>query len=342
MKAPLTLRVVGDASNRRDIVSYGKVVALYAAADPAIQPELPSFLGAFTYPRAMKTHFERTGSTRGYVGPCGVPELRFDLDDEDIEEASRNAHRLFRYLADRYAVPTIFVSGSKGYHLSVPTGGSIEPASPNPRIARSLAARIAEDAGVPIDLGVYDAVRLWRAPNSRHQRTGLFKVIIPDPDDLPYLDLSDLRGRAARPVPYVVEAPSSAPQRLVDDWLAATVEVQRLDAETRERKAGRPNGSARMNPLTWTLIREPESIEQGGGGRDGTFQGRHKAIFSAAANLAEFGTLEALIHGLLFGPGRDTGLRADEVTRQIASGIEFTRRRQLADHQGFSSERNPS
>ena len=56
MKAPLTLRVVGDASNRRDIVSYGKAVALYAAADPAIQPELPSFLGAFTYPTAMLTH----------------------------------------------------------------------------------------------------------------------------------------------------------------------------------------------------------------------------------------------------------------------------------------------
>jgi hypothetical protein len=92
MKSPLTLRVVGDASNRRELVPYGKAVALYAAADPAIQPELPSFFGAFTYPKTMLTHVEQTGSTRGYAGTCGVPELRFDLDDEDIEEASRNAN----------------------------------------------------------------------------------------------------------------------------------------------------------------------------------------------------------------------------------------------------------
>ena len=340
MKAPLTLRVVGDASNRRDIVSYGKAVALYAAADPAIQPALPSFLGAFTYPQAMLTHVRQTGSTRGYAGPCGVPELRFDLDDEDIEEASRNAHRLFRYLADRYTLPTVFFSGRKGYHLSVTTGGSIEPASSNPRIARSLAARISEDAGVPIDLGVYDAVRLWRAPNSRHQRTELFKVIIPDPDDLPYLDIFDLRARAARPVPYEVPATSSVGPRLLDDWQTAEQEVNHLDTEMRDRQASRPNGAARINPLTWALIREPESIEQGGSGRESTFQGRHKAIFSAAANLAEFGTLESLIHGVLFGPGRDTGLKPEEVTRQIASGIEFTRRKQLADHQDLSSERN--
>jgi hypothetical protein len=91
MKSPLTLQVVGDASNHCELVSYGKAVALYAAADPAIQPELPYFLSAFTYPKTMLTHVEQTGSTRGYAGPCGVPELRFDLDDEDIEEASRNA-----------------------------------------------------------------------------------------------------------------------------------------------------------------------------------------------------------------------------------------------------------
>src|SRR5207248_7591453 len=135
-----------------------------------IQPELPSFLGAFTYPKAMLIHVEQTGSTRGYSGACGVPELRFDLDDEDIEEASRNAHRLFQYLAKRYTPPTVFFSGAKGYHLSVFAGYSIEPTPANPRIARALVTRLAEDAGVAVDLGVYDPVRLWRAPNSRHQR----------------------------------------------------------------------------------------------------------------------------------------------------------------------------
>jgi hypothetical protein len=328
MKAPLTLRVVGDASNRREIVSNRKAVALYAAADPAVQPELPAFLGAFTYPKAILDHIHATGSTRGYVGPVGVPELRFDIDDEDLEGACRRAFKLARYVGDRYAMPTIHFSGAKGFHLSVPTGDTIEPTPENPRIAKVLATKIAEDAGVAIDTGVYDAVRLWRAPNSRHHRTGLFKVIIRDPEDLPYLDLFDLRGRAARPIPYEVPASPSAPPRLVDDWREATIEVRRRDTERRDRQSSRSGVAATINPLTWTLIKEPESIEQGGGGQNDTYQGRHKALFSAAANLMEFGSIEALIHGILFGPGRDTGLKADDVTRQIECGIEHTRRRQ--------------
>jgi hypothetical protein len=331
MNAPLTLRVVGDASNRRHIVSNRKAVALYAAADPAVQPELPAFLGIFTYPKAILDHMNSTGSTRGYVGPVGVPELRFDIDDNDLEEACRRAFRLTRYLEDRYSMPTVHFSGRKGFHLSIPTGDAIEPVPENPRVAKVLAMKISEDAGVAIDTGVYDAVRLWRAPNSRHHRTWVFKVIIPDPEDLPYLDLFDLRGRAAKPIPYQVPASPSAPPKLVDDWREAAIEVRRLDTELRDRRTSRSSGIATINPLTWTLIREPESIEQGGGARDGTFQGRHKSLFSAAANLMEFGTIEALIHGILSGPGRDTGLKPDDVTRQIECGIKHTRSRREAE-----------
>jgi hypothetical protein len=325
MKAPLTLRVVGDACNRRDIVSYRKAAALYAAADPAVQPELPAFLGAFTYPKAMMDHVYTTGSTRAYTGPVGVPELRFDIDDEDLETAARNASKLAGYLSDRDILPSVYFSGAKGFHLDLPTGNVIEPAAENPRIAKMLANQIAEDAGVPIDGDVYDAVRLWRAHNSRHGRTGLFKVIIPDPDDLPFLDLFDLRGRAARPIPFEPSACSPVSRRLLDDWRAAALDVQRLDAALKDRRTARHNGCAKINPLTWTLIREPESIERGGSGRDGTFQGRHKAVFSSAANLMEFGTIEALIHGILFGPGRDTGLEPDDVARQIVCGINHSR-----------------
>jgi hypothetical protein len=308
-------------------------VAFYAAADPAVQPELPAFLGAFTFPKAMLAHFLATGSTRGYTGPVGVPELRFDIDDEDIEEACRNASKLARYLADRYTMPTVWFSGQKGFHLDLPTGNAFEPAAGNPHIAKRLAQRIADDAGVPIDSAVYDAVRLWRAPNSLHHRTGLHKVIIPDPEVLPYLDLFDLRGRSAKPIPCELPASAPTPPRLLDDWRDAALDAKRLDIELRERRAERPNGAAKINPLTWAVIREPESIDPGGGGRDGVYQGRHKAIFSAAANLMEFGTIEALIQGILHGPGRDTGLLEDEVDRQIRCGIDHVRQHQRREEE---------
>jgi hypothetical protein len=49
-------------------------------------------------------------------------------------------------------------------------------------------------------------------------------------------------------------------------------------------------------------------------------------ILSAAADLAEFGTLDDLIAALLTPPGLDTGLPPSEVRRQIACGIEMAKR----------------
>ena len=63
--------------------------------------------------------------------------------------------------------------------------------------------------------------------------------------------------------------------------------------------------------------------------REGAEQGdRHRLLFSAAANLAEFGSLDDLIVALLTPVGLDTGLQAREVARQIECGIQHARQRQ--------------
>jgi len=56
---------------------------------------------------------------------------------------------------------------------------------------------------------------------------------------------------------------------------------------------------------------------------EGATQGdRHRLLFSAAANLAEFGCPAALAHALLSEPGLDSGLAPKEVRRQIDCGLE--------------------
>ncbi len=52
---------------------------------------------------------------------------------------------------------------------------------------------------------------------------------------------------------------------------------------------------------------------------------RHRRIFAAAANLAEFATIDDLIEALLTEPGLDTGLAPGEVARQIQGGINHVR-----------------
>src|SRR5262249_40366823 len=153
----------------------------YADADPVVHPEIPAFLSTFTFPAAMRRHVEATGSTRDYVGPVGVPALRFDVDREgDPDAALRDVRRLAGHLSERYgdAGLSVYFSGSKGYHVEADTGNAIEPAQEAHQVARKVAETVAGVVGVSIDSGVYDRVRLWRAPNSRHSRTGLFKIRI--------------------------------------------------------------------------------------------------------------------------------------------------------------------
>jgi hypothetical protein len=315
--APLAFRVVGGADNRREIVSYRKAPFAYAHADPAVQPELPAFLSAFAFPKAFKVHFETTGSTAGYTGPVGVPSLNFDIDRTDLDAAIRDARRLTAYLADHYATDLVVsFSGSKGFHVSVPTPRFIEPAPDNPRIAKALAHRLAREVGIGIDEGVYDSVRLWRSANSRHGKTGYHKVRI-DLDDLLYIEPDCVRRLAVEPVAYDPPDPPSPPSRLVADWNAMAKEV-RQQAGERQARRRTANGVGRLNPLTRRLIADPTSLQVGE---------RHSVLFSAAANLAEFATLDDLIVGILTGPALDTGLPPAEVARQIRCGIEHARGR---------------
>jgi hypothetical protein len=321
MIAPLAFRVVGGAENRREVVSYRKAVALYAAADPSVQPELPAYLSAFAFPVAFRKHVESNGgSTAGYAGPVAVPTLNFDVDRGDLDVALRDTRRLSQYLADRYAAdPIVHYSGSKGFHLSVTTADSIEPAPDNHDVSKALACRLAGEVGIEVDEGVYDRVRLWRAPNSRHRRTGRHKVKI-EIDDLLYVNADQVRRLAAEPIPYDPPAPSSPPLRLVADWNDAAAAVRGEQKRAARRQAANGEARQRINPLTWTLLTDPTSIRVGE---------RHKTILSAAADLAEFPTIDDLIAALLTPPGLDTGLPLKEVARQIRCGIEMARRQRL-------------
>ncbi|WP_165249235.1 hypothetical protein [Paludisphaera soli] len=313
--APIGFRVVGATENRREVVSYRKAMLAYCHADPAVQPALPAFLSAFAFPVAFRDHVAATGSTRAYAGPVGVPALNFDLDRTDPAAALSDARRLSYYLADRYACDIVVAfSGGKGYHVSVPTGGFIAPSPAAHRVAGALAVRLAGEVGVDIDTGFYDAVRLWRAPNSRHSRSGLHKVRL-DLDDLLYLDPAGVRRLAVDPIPYDPPFAQAPPLRLVDDWREAARQVDRDDQARCERHAGAPRGG-RINPSTRLLLTDPTAVAVGE---------RHKVVFSAAADLAGFGTVEALVAALVTDPALDTGLPPGEVARQIACGIHHGR-----------------
>lgn len=106
--------------------------------------------------------------------------LYFDLDSDDLEISRGEALRLVEYLLS-YIPETalrVYFSGGKGFHIECePIALGISTTDDLIGIFRFIARTIADELQLQtIDFNVYDLRRMWRFPNSKHQRTGLFKV----------------------------------------------------------------------------------------------------------------------------------------------------------------------
>lgn len=73
-------RVVGGAPEQRRLTESAAAFAAHCAADPRAEPGRECYLSLFDYGDAFKEFLARTGSTRGYAGPCWSWALWFDLD----------------------------------------------------------------------------------------------------------------------------------------------------------------------------------------------------------------------------------------------------------------------
>jgi hypothetical protein len=201
----------------------------------------------------------------------------------------------------------LFFSGSKGFHVGLPTVWNPAPSPDFHRVARCLAERLAALAGVVIDRGVYDKVRAFRAPNSRHPKTGLHKRRLSF-GELTGLSLDGIRGLAQGPEPFELPIPSAADPKAAEDWRDAQARViEQAEGKARQRTA---SDGLRLNRLTLDFIRE-----------GATEPNRHRTLFSAAANLAEFGCPPTLAHALLTDAALDCGLPPGDVRRQIECGL---------------------
>lgn len=312
---PYGFRVVGSPLDERRLVDWQRAFAAYAACDDRADVNREAYLSAFTFGAEFRRYLDATGSTKGYSGACGSPWLWFDLDREgDLDAATRDARRLAAALVERYRLDgdelLLCFSGSKGFHVGLPLSlcGSPPPAATFNAVARRFAEGQAEPLGFGIDSGVYDKVRLFRAPNSRHPKTGLRKRRLTF-DELLNLKPEAVMQLAATPEPFDLLTPPAPNPQAVDDWRTAEAETAQTATARRERQA---NGTAKLNRSTLDFI------------RDGAATGdRHRLLFSAAANLAELGCPPALGHELLTEAALDSGLPPSEVRRQIDCGLNF-------------------
>ena len=308
-------RITGSCFEPRRLVDAAVAFSAYASCDERADVEREGYLSAFRFGADFRSHLDATGSTKGFDGVCWSPWLWFDIDREDIGQALNDARRLVAFIAERYGLDgdelLLFFSGSKGFHAGLPTSQWM----PSPSVtfhttARRLAEALAERAGVVIDVGVYDRVRAFRAPNSRHPKTGLHKRRLSF-DELMGLSVDAIQRLAEKPEAFDLPTMPPVNEQASTDWREAAHNIERAtEAKAERRAAGMP---PRLNRLALEVIRNIETIAAGD---------RHRVLFTSAANLAEFGCPPELAHALLTEAGLDSGLSPSDVRRQIECGLK--------------------
>lgn len=334
-------RVLGGPESPRRPVDWRDAFGRHCEADDRCEPARESFLSLFHFGDgvAFLEHLGRSGSVRGYAGPVGAEWLAFDIDRPgDPETARADCVRLAVSIAERYHTGEddllAFFSGGKGYHLQAPFElfGSPPPSLDFAKVAKALALQLAAGAGVAVD-SIYESVRLFRSPNSRHGKTGLYKIplTVRELSMMPAARHAEL-AREPRPI-ELREAPLPCAVA-VADWQTA---VEHTEAVRRPVQPP-PGDRSELNALTLQILAD-QIIPEGGGGPSnsrptggplGAFDavpapGRHKTLYSCARDLAELGADYRLAWALLGKIGLQSGLNRADVERQIQCGVRDAR-----------------
>jgi hypothetical protein len=318
---PHGFRIVGPCSGDRRRVDARTAFLAYCHCDEKAGVEREAYLSAFQFDAGFAEHLARTGSPAGFDGSTWSPFVWLDVDRDEsaggIARALTDTRRLVDTLDERYAVPRCvllpFVSGGKGLHLGIPTALWAPPAAADfHAVARQFAETIASEAGVAVDASVFDRQRAFRAPNSRHPKTGLHKRFVP----VEILDTVTVNGvlDLAR-TPEAFDPPSTdgveSADMLVAVWDAAgrAVTANAAAAEQRRQEVASGKRAVTLNKLTRAFLNG--EVEAGD---------RHRLLYSASANLAELGCPLPALVALLTEPALDLGLPPKDVERAIVNG----------------------
>jgi hypothetical protein len=309
---PYGFRVVGDCKSKRRLVDAEAAFVAHSHCDPRCELNTESYLSAFRFNSQFADYLTEHGTTKGFDGVCWSAWLWFDIDRDNLEVAKADTISVIDRLKIIYEIdPTdllIWFSGGKGFHIGVSLAW--KPAAS--RQFNAVAKRVAETiaGGIVIDAGIYDKVRLWRSPNSRHAKTGLYKTRL-TAKELTTWTIAEIKQAAQTPKPFSI--PTGKESQLLRELWDSTTKNMLLVAASRQPSELNTHTEVvghRLNQLT------TDFIANGAGVGD-----RHRLLFSAAANLAEFGCRRPLAVALLMPSALNSGLSPAEAERQIDCGL---------------------
>ena len=330
---PHGFRIVGPCSGDRRRVDARMTFQAYCQCDARAGVEREAYLSAFQFGDDFAMLLAHTGSPAGFGGSTWAAYLWADVDRDEaaggIARALADVRLLVDTLDEKYAVPRDvllpFVSGGKGFHLGIPTLWAPSASPDFHAVARRFVETIAAEANVVVDVGVFDRVRAFRAPNSRHPKTGLHKRYVPV-DVLDVVTVDGVLDMARKPQPFDVPSTDGieSADMLFAVWDKAAQQVAEKAAAAEQRRAelvAKGGVGVKLNQRVRRFIAGDAVVENGD---------RHNMLYSMAANLAEVGCSRHACHELLTEPALDLELPPKDVERAIDNG--FARAHPLVKH----------
>lgn len=349
----------GVATRKKQKIRWQTTFRAACSCNPFFTDKTDYYLSLFVFDSGLVEYFLQTGdSIKGYSGACWCPFVWWDIDRDDLSDALADVRRLVEFMSQTPAgsdvdcgliVPDsesvlIFFSGGKGFHVGVPIavfGDGVKPGKEFPSQYKAAALEIARRAGVAVDRSVYDRQRLFRCPNSKHGKSGLYKIPLSYWEVTTALNIAEIRQRAQRPrrlvwveserdkvdIDAVRYSPAVKPvPGAVQTWTEVQSDVfSELPSmqQQREKDTGKPEAVGAC------VNRFPDGYEAPRIQRSTLDYIQHGAqkgeravrLFRAVADCCRCGWNRQAVESLFFDIGNQTGLHWSEVRKQIEGGL---------------------
>lgn len=151
-------------------------------------------------------------SVGGYAGKVYASMFPIDIDSPVLDESLGTAREFTNFFVSYWEVPKealqIYFSGSAGFHLTLDSRvfGRVEPSKSLHLIFSDMRKKISDTAKVKnketIDYTIKDRVRLFRLPNTRNEKSGLYKVSL-EINELFNYSIKEIKEKAKTRQPLV-------------------------------------------------------------------------------------------------------------------------------------------
>lgn len=343
--------VTGNTAGPWQLVPLDETFARFARADSSVGLHLPARLSVFQYSEDLQSYYSaHGGSVTGYRGVTWARWCIVELNGSDgLMGVLETCRRLVTALG-RLGLPEeqilVFYSGDRGVSVMFPSGIAGAVPEPNFEFALGQFCQVivdqatlmlgkvpapgkpdpADDPGwcEPIDWSVYKPNAMFRAPNTLHEGTGLFKVRIQH-DELFARDETGIRLLAKQPRPFEPPSWQTCPKEPLNELWGYALAVAHSRPWAIEQTIGR--GS-------WVYADTFDFMHNGAPKPTGNMR-----LFRAAVNLLQVGCPRHAVYQLLSPAALMSGLSPAAVDRQLKGAVRYMRKpRQVVMDAAFTPQ----